>query len=83
MTRITLELSEALLARANTVAQETGREVEAVVAEWAEQGASLPSIYPLEQDMNYPMVTPYGNELVAQELFEMLKASKTNEGKSD
>jgi hypothetical protein len=78
---VRLELPDTLVQQARTIAANTGQSVEDVLTQWLEQG-STHDIAPLRTDVEYPIYTPYDNEHVAQELWEILKAEEAKDKKA-
>ncbi len=76
---VTLELPEELVRHAKELAANSGRTVEDVLTHWIEQGSATQDISPLRTDAHYPIFTPYGNEQVAHELWEILKADEAKD----
>jgi hypothetical protein len=70
---VKLELSDEILNHAKESASRTGQSLEEVLLNWLERGASTEKdIYPLVPGAEYPIYTPFGNEAVAEQLWQIL-----------
>ncbi len=78
--KITLELPEAVVQRAQAAAARTGRAVEQVLADWVARGAERDVEALLIPGVEYPIYTPFGGEEAAQVLNEALKAHRSRKG---
>lgn len=72
---VTVEVSEDVARRARETAQRTGRQIEAVLAEWLERGAASEDVSPIQAAVAYGVHTPYGNEAAARVLLDVLRAA--------
>lgn len=75
MQKVTLELSESAIQHADTVAQRTGRSLEAVLADWIEREALQDDATELLSTEQH-LYTPLGGEDTAQVLYEFLQSKQ-------
>ena len=75
MQKVTLELSDDVIQHADTVAQRTGRSLEAVLADWIEREALQDNTTHLLSAEQY-LYTPLGGEDTAQALYEFLQSKQ-------
>ena len=69
--KITLDLPESIVEKAQALAKRKGRSISALFVELIEQDASVGST----QSILYPTETPYGNEEAAKIMQEMIQSS--------
>ena len=74
--KVTLELPESLIQQASVNAQRTGRSLERVLIDWLERGADLENIALFIPGAEYPIFTPYGNEVAGETLQYALTSFK-------
>lgn len=78
--KITLELPDEVLKRAQVAANRSGQDVQAVIMDWITRGAELDVAALLNPNVEYPIYTPFGNEEAAQVLRDTLKAHQMKNG---
>jgi len=78
--KVTLEIPDGVVHRAQAASTRTGRAFEQVLAEWLVRGAEYDAELLLIPGAEYPIYTPVGNEAAAHVLMETLKAHRANKG---
>ncbi len=80
---VTLELPDDVVHRARETARRTGRRMEDVMADWIGRAAANDEVELLVPGATYPIYTPYGNDVAAEELRHALASSEPADHRAD
>jgi len=81
--KITLELPDSVIKRAQATAETSGQPLETILTEWLEQGAAHQSEYNLEASHEYPIYTPLESYEAARILEQMLREHQASKDQAD